>query len=85
MMMSLTGEQVFAIVAGMADGGVDHTTDGGEVVSALQAVTALDVTVAGRAELEAALASAGRVQGWLDAFVLRSPAAWRRWRRSPRR
>ena len=41
------------------------------VVSALRAVAALDVSVAERAELEAALASAGRVQGWLDAFVLR--------------
>ena len=41
------------------------------VVSALVALTALDVAVAERADLEAALASAGRVQGWLDAFVLR--------------
>ena len=50
---------------------MDHTTDGGGVVSALRAVAALDVAVAERADLEAALASAGRVQGWLDAFALR--------------
>ena len=63
---------MFATVCRMADGGVDQAADGGGVVSLLHALTALDVAIAERADLEAALASAGRVQGWLDAFVLRA-------------
>ncbi len=63
---------MFATVCRMADGGVDQAADGGGVVSLLHALTALEVATAGRADLEAALASAGRVRGWLDAFVLRA-------------